>query len=82
MLDLGWPELFVIMAVAVLVIGPNEIPSIMRLLGRFVRRLQYIKYAFSQQFEEFMQEQDLDDIRNCDDCRVAIENPQGQIFIG
>ncbi len=63
MLDFGLPELLMIMAVAVLVIGPNEIPSLMRGLGRVVRRLQYIRYAFSQQFEEFMTESDLDDIR-------------------
>lgn|SRR5690606_29053918 len=63
MLDLGWPELLLIMAVAVLVIGPKEIPAVMRLLGRVVRRLQYVRYAFSQQFDEFMREQDLDDLR-------------------
>ncbi len=63
MLDFGLPELLMIMAVAVLVIGPNEIPGVMRGLGRVVRRLQYIRYAFSQQFEEFMTESDLDDIR-------------------
>lgn len=64
MLDLGWPELFIVMVVAVLVIGPSEIPGIMRTLGRLFRRVQYIRYAFSQQFEEFMEEHDLDDIRN------------------
>jgi sec-independent protein translocase protein TatB len=63
MLDFGWPELLMIMAVAVLVIGPNDIPGMMRGLGRLVRRLQYVRYAFSQQFEDFMQEADLDDIR-------------------
>lgn len=63
MLDFGWPELLIIMAVGVLVIGPKEIPGIMRTLGRLVRRLQYVRYAFSQQFEEFMQDSDLDDIR-------------------
>lgn len=63
MLDFGWPELLVIMAVAVLVIGPDEIPVIMVALGRIVRRLQYIRYAFSQQFEDFLKEADLEDIR-------------------
>ena len=63
MLDFGFPELLLIMAVAVLVIGPQEIPAVMRMLGRIVRRLQYVRYAFSRQFEEFMEESDLDDIR-------------------
>lgn len=63
MFDIGWPELLLIMAVAVLVIGPKEIPAIMRTLGRVVRRLQYVKYAFSQQFEDFLRENDMDELR-------------------
>jgi sec-independent protein translocase protein TatB len=62
MLDFGWSELILIMALAVLVIGPKELPVMMRGLGRLVRRLQYVKYAFSQQFEEFMQDSDMEDI--------------------
>lgn len=63
MLDFGWTELLLIIAVAVFVIGPNELPVIMRTLGRLMRRLQYVRYAFTQQFEDFMEESDLDDIR-------------------
>lgn len=63
MLDFGWPELFLIVAVAVIVIGPSEIPVLMVALGRLVRRFQYIKFAISQQFEDVMHEADLNDIR-------------------
>ncbi len=63
MLDFGWLELFLIIALVIIVIGPKEIPAIMIALGRVVRRLQYIKYAISQQFEDVMREADLDDIR-------------------
>ena len=64
MLDFGWTELVVIMALGVLILGPNEIPVMMRGLGNLIRRISYIKYAFTQQFDEFMREADLDDIRN------------------
>lgn len=64
MFDLGWPELLVIVAVAVLVIGPDEIPGIMRALGRIVRRIQYVKFALSQQFDDFMQEHELEEMRS------------------
>lgn len=63
MFDIGWSELLLVIVVAVLVIGPAELPAVMRGLGRIVRRLQYVRYAFSQQFEDFMQESDLNDIR-------------------
>lgn len=64
MLDFGWTELVVIMALGILVLGPKEIPVLMRGLGNLVRRVSYIKYAFTQQFDDFMREADLDDIRN------------------
>ena len=35
----------------------------MRTLGRIARRLQYVRYALSQQFEDMMKEAGLDDIR-------------------
>ena len=63
MLDFGFPELLVIIALAVLVVGPQEIPKIMVALGRIVRRLQYLRFAMTQQFEDFMRENDLEDIR-------------------
>ncbi len=63
MLDFSWAELLLIIAVAVLVIGPKEIPVVMRSLGRIVRRLQYVRFAFSQQFDDFMKEHDLEELR-------------------
>lgn len=62
MLDFGWTELILIMALAILVIGPNEIPALMRGLGRIVRRMQYIKYAIAQQFDDFMKTSEMEDI--------------------
>ena len=63
MLDFGWPELLLIIAIAVFVIGPDEIPAIMQGLGRIVRRIQYVKFALSRQFDDFMREHDLDEMR-------------------
>lgn len=59
MLDFGWLEFLIIMAVAVLVIGPNEIPQLMYSLGKVMRRLHYLRYALSSQFEDFMAEAEL-----------------------
>ena len=63
MLDFSWAELFVIIVVALVVIGPKDIPQIMHALGRFVRRLQYVRFAMSQQFDDFMKDHDLAEIR-------------------
>lgn len=63
MFNIGGMELILIAAIAILVIGPKELPTIMYTLGRVVRRIQYVRYAFTQQFEDFLRENDLDDIR-------------------
>ena len=63
MFDIGWSELLLIAAIAILVIGPKELPVVMRTLGRLMRRLQYVRYAFSKQFEDFMETQNLDELR-------------------
>lgn len=55
MFDISFPELFFIVVVAILVFGPQDIPKILYGLGRIVRRLQYLRFSFSQQFESFMQ---------------------------
>ena len=62
MLDFGFPELLVIVAVAVIVIGPQEIPAVMVAIGRLVRRLNYMRFAVSRQFDEFMNDAGMDDV--------------------
>jgi len=62
-LDFGWAELLILVAVAVFVIGPKDIPNIMYGLGRLVRRVQYIKYAVSQQFDDIMNTGDIEELR-------------------
>lgn len=54
MLDFGWPELFLIIGIAVLAIGPDQVPTLLYKLGRFVQRMKYMRFALSQQFESFM----------------------------
>ena len=63
MLDFGWAELLIIAAVAVFVVGPKDIPKIMYGLGRLLRRVQYIRFAVSQQFDDIMQAGDVEELR-------------------
>lgn len=64
MLDFGWAELFLVLAVAVFAIGPAEIPSLMRGAGRLFRRFQYMKFALSRQFDDFMEMEGLNEAVN------------------
>jgi sec-independent protein translocase protein TatB len=55
MLDFGWAELLIIGLIVLLVVGPQDIPKIMYQAGRLFRRLHYMKFALSQQFDDFME---------------------------
>lgn len=63
MMDFAWSEFLVILIVAVIVIGPKQLPEVLYGLGRVARRLQYMKFALSKQFEDFMEQSDLNEIR-------------------
>ena len=64
MLAFAWSEFLVVIIVAVIVIGPKQLPEVLYGLGRIARRLQYMKFALSKQFEDFMEQSDLNEIRN------------------
>jgi len=52
MLDIAWPELMVIGAVALVVIGPKDLPRVMRTVGQWVgkarRTMQDVQRSFEQ----------------------------------
>ncbi len=52
------------MIVAIVAIGPKQIPTVLHGLGRLVRRLQYMRFAMSKQFDDFMDKNDLNEIRD------------------
>jgi len=62
-LDFGWAELLIIVAVAVFVIGPQDIPKVMQGLGRVIKRFQYLKFAVSKQFDDVMNITDVEELR-------------------
>lgn len=63
MLDFGWSEFFLIIVLGIVLIGPKEIPDLVYQAGRLVRRLQYMRFALSKQFDDFMEKNDLDELR-------------------
>ena len=58
MFDFGWAEFLVIGFVLLLVVGPKDIPKIMYQCGKGLRRLQYMRYALTHQFDDFMEKTD------------------------
>ncbi|MFJ6325405.1 MULTISPECIES: Sec-independent protein translocase protein TatB [unclassified Rhizobium] len=63
MFDIGWSELVVIAVVALVVIGPKELPATLRTIGKMTARARKVAGDFRAQFDEAMREADLDDVR-------------------
>src|SRR5690242_15114226 len=63
MFDMSWGELMVIGGVALIVIGPKELPKALRTLGQVTTKVRRMASEFQAQFNEAMREAELDDVR-------------------
>jgi sec-independent protein translocase protein TatB len=56
MFDIGWSELLVIAAVAVIVVGPKELPRMLRSFGKTMGQVRRMSNDFRRQFDEALRE--------------------------
>ena len=63
MFNIGWSELLLIAVVAIIVVGPKELPRLMRTFGHYAGKLRRAAADFQRQFEDAMQESELDEMR-------------------
>lgn len=76
MLDIGWSELLVIVIVAIVVVGPKELPRLMRTFGHYAGKLRRAASDFQHQFEAAMAESEADAVRkNIDSIREGLDKP-------
>jgi sec-independent protein translocase protein TatB len=77
MFDIGWGELLVIGIVALVVIGPKELPGVVRTLGQTMAKLRRMAADFQNQFNEAMREAELADLKK--DAEKMIESATSAI---
>lgn len=63
MFDIGWGELVVIGVIALIVIGPKELPAVLRTLGQSMAKIKRMASEFQGQFQEAMREAELHDLK-------------------
>lgn len=63
MFDMSWGEVLVIGGVALIVIGPKDLPRALRTVGQMTTKIRRMASEFQSQFNEAMREADLDDVR-------------------
>ena len=64
MFDLGWTEILLIAVVAIVVIGPKDLPRAMRSVGQWTTKVKRMAGDFQRQFNEAVREAELDDVKN------------------
>jgi sec-independent protein translocase protein TatB len=63
MFDIGWGELVVIGIVALIAIGPKELPTVLRTLGQYMAKVRRMASEFQGQFQEAMREAEMADLK-------------------
>jgi sec-independent protein translocase protein TatB len=63
MFDISWTEFLLIGVVALIVIGPKELPAVMRTMGQWTRKVRGMATEFQNQFQEAMREAEMSDLK-------------------
>ena len=63
MFDISWTEFLLIGVVALIVIGPKELPGVLRTLGQYTRKVRGMAADFQNQFQEAMREAEMADLK-------------------
>ena len=75
MLDLGWSEILIIGVVALIVVGPKDLPKMLRTLGQYAGRAKGIARDFQRSMDDAAREADIEELREVkkglDDMRDA-----------
>ena len=83
MFDIGWSELLVIGVVAIVVVGPKELPRLMRAFGHYSGKLRAMASDFQRQFEDAVRDSEIDEVRKAmqdfhaqaSDATAAVDKP-------
>ena len=75
MLDLGWSEILIIGVVALIVVGPKDLPKMLRTLGQYAGRAKSIARDFQRSMDDAARQADIEELhevkKGLDDMRDA-----------
>ena len=63
MLDIGWSEMFMIAVVAIVVIGPKELPRTLRTIGQWVAKARSLTREFQSNISDMIAQSEIEDLR-------------------
>ena len=63
MFDIGWPELLIVAVITVIVVGPKELPRVLRTVTGLIRKVRGMASDFQSTIDDMVRESELDDLR-------------------
>ena len=63
MFDIGWQELFIIAVLAIIVVGPKDLPGALRTVTKWLRKARSVAREFQSGIDDMVRESDLDDMK-------------------
>jgi sec-independent protein translocase protein TatB len=63
MFDIGWQELFIVAAIAIVVVGPRDLPRVLKTVMSMVRKARGMAREFQSGIDDVVREVELDDLR-------------------
>lgn len=78
MFDVGYSELLVIAIVLIVVVGPKDLPKMLRAFGKTMTRVRQMSGEFRRQFDDALKEVELDEVRKTIDAARSLD-PRQQI---
>ncbi|MDA1089569.1 MAG: Sec-independent protein translocase protein TatB [Proteobacteria bacterium] len=63
MFDIGWQELFIIAVIAIIVIGPKDLPLAIRAISKGIRKARSMARDLQDGMDDVIREAELDDLK-------------------
>lgn len=73
MFDIGWTEMLVIAVVMIVIVGPKDLPRMLRTFGRTTAKLRTMAGDFQKQFNEALKEAELDEVKKSVDSLRSLD---------
>ncbi|HUJ03629.1 MAG TPA: Sec-independent protein translocase protein TatB [Rhizomicrobium sp.] len=63
MLDFSWSHILIVLIVALVVVGPKDLPRLMRILGQWLGKMRRMAEQFRASFDEMARQSELEELR-------------------
>src|SRR6185312_11997365 len=63
MFDLSWAHILILLVVALIVVGPKDLPRLMHIIGRWAGKARAMANEFRKSFDEMARQAELDELR-------------------